>query len=117
MSSTAIFNTGLAQLPGPFLRAPNYVNANVMTLASSAASIPIPTNANYVRLAGTEPFFATFGSTGVTSGGSTAGAASEYVSKESGGIYRNIQSTLNTTAISVLSTAAACTVTATWWSI
>ena len=117
MSSTAIANTGLNHPTEVFIKAPNYVNALAMTLASSAANLPIVAGAQYVRLAGTEDFFAFFGSTGASTGASTVGAASEYVPKASGGILRSIGSTAGTTAISVISTAAACTVTASWWTI
>jgi len=116
MSSTAIFNTGLRYPTDMFPRAPNWVNASVMTLASSAASIPIPVGAQFVRLACVEDFYVSFGSTGVSTGASTGGAASEFVPKHSP-IVRSIGSTLATTAISVISTAAAATVTQSWWTV
>ena len=117
MASTAIANTGLTHPYEVFTKAPNYVNALLMTLASSAANLPIVPGCQFVRLAGNQDFFVTFGSTGVTTAASTAGAASEFVAKDSNGLLRCIGSTAGTTAISVTSTAAACTITASWWSI
>jgi hypothetical protein len=100
-----------------FIKAPNFVNALSMTLASSAANLPIIAGCQYVRIAGNEDMFVLFGSTGASTGASTAGVASEYVAKASGGILRSLGSTAGTTAVSVISTAAACTVTASWWTI
>ena len=116
MSSTSIFGTGLRYPQESFPRAPNHINTSVMTLASSAASLTIPAGAQYVRLAGTEDFFALWGSTDVSTGAHSTGLGSEYVPKNAP-ILRSIGSTLGTTAISVISTAAACTVTQSWWTV
>lgn len=114
MSSTAFSNPGVHTDEFPFVRAPTYVNANAMG-ASSAASIPIPAGGQYLRLAGNLGFFVLFGSTGVTTAGSTAGVGSNYVPMEAP-LTVNIGSTAGTTAISIISTAAAI-VTQSWWTV
>ena len=114
MSSTAIANTGIANPTDVFTRAPNYVNVNAMPAASSAASIPIPAGAQYLRLAGNVDFYVKFGSTGVSTLASTDGSGSEFVPRDAP-LLRSIGSTQGTTAISITSTATLAFVSQSWW--
>ncbi len=76
----------------------------------------IPAGAQYVQLVGNLDFYVRWGSTGVSTAAAVDGSASELVTLQSGGALRSIGSTLGTTAISFMSTAA-CTVTQSWWTI
>jgi hypothetical protein len=115
MSSTVFPNTGHPHANEVFFRSPTYVDHYDMA-ASSANNITIPSGGQYVRLMGNFDFYAKWGSTGASTAAATNGSASELVSLQSGGIYRNIGSTAGTTAISAISTGA-CVVTAAWWSV
>ncbi len=111
MSSTAIAFRG--NISNDFIHAPNWINATAMG-ASSAASITIPTGAALVELRGNVDFFVKWGSTAVSTAAATDGTASEVVTAASGGVRRNIGAS---TAISIMSTAAAATVTQAWWTL
>lgn len=114
MSSTSKLGTGLTVPTDVFMRAPNYVNGQALG-ASSANTVEIPAGAQFVRLACNGDLFVTFGSTGVSTAGSTAGAASELVPREAP-LLRSIGSTLGTTALSIMSTAIA-HATMSWWTV
>jgi hypothetical protein len=116
MPSTSIVGTGLGHPYDEFIRSPNFTNAVAMTLASSAASIPIPPGAVFVRLASNQDAFYCFGTTGAATAASSDGLRSLFQAAQAGPIFFNIGSSLGTTAMSVISTAPACTVTASWWS-
>lgn len=113
MSSTTIFPTGIA--PGTFIRAPNYVNLTLLG-ASSAVNVTVPPGCQMVELRGSLDFYVKWGTTGVSTGVTTDGTGSELVSVYSGGVRRNIASSLGTTSISVMSTAA-CNMSQAWWSV
>jgi len=115
MSSTSIANTGLIGPNDTFIRAPNYVNNTAMGV-SSAASLTIPDGGKYVRLTGDVDFYVKWGATSVSTAAATNGSASERVNVATGGVLRDIGSTLGTTAISIISTAASI-VTQSWWSV
>ncbi len=115
MSSTLIGNTGLGHPTDSFIRRPNWVN-NTLLGASSANGMTIPAGAQFVLLAGNLDFYVKWGSTGVSTAAAVDGSASELVPVQTGGVFRSIGSTLGTTAISFMSTAA-CTVTQSWWTI
>ena len=114
MSSTSILNTGLTNPMDLFIRAPNYPNSTL--LASSVSGlIPIPTGCPLVKLTGTVDFSFLAGSTLATNALTTVttGIGSEFVSKESGAIYRHIG---GSTTLSVISTVAGL-VHASWWTM
>jgi hypothetical protein len=113
MSSTAVPATGIPI--GTFIKAPAYVNFLVLG-ASSANNLTVPPGCQHVELRGSQDFFVKWGSTGVSTATATDGTASELITLQSGGVRRRISSSLGTTAISVLSTAA-CNLTQAWWSI
>lgn len=115
MSSTLIANTGLNHPTDLFTRGPSYVNLTLLG-ASSANNLTIPAGVQYVRLSGNADFYVKWGSTGVSTAAAVDGTASELISLQSGGILRSIGSTLGTTAISAMSTAA-CVMTQSWWTI
>lgn len=117
MSSTAVAGTGMLHPNNTFLRAPNYVNANSV-LASSQNALTFPVGCNYLRLSSNNSgFWVTWGNTGATTvattnGGSAGtGVQSEFILQE---VTRNIGSTVSTTAISVISTAAT-VISQSWW--
>jgi len=113
MSSTAVPSVGIPS--GTFVRAPTYVNLTIIG-ASSANNVTVPAGCQMVEMRGSLDFFVKWGSTGASTAAATDGTASELVSVQSGGIRRNIGSSLGTTAISVISTGA-CNLTQAWWSV
>lgn len=115
MSSTLIGNTGLGHPTDTFIRRPNWVN-NTALGASSANNMTMPAGAQFVLLVGNLDFYVKWGSTGVSTAAAADGSASELITLQSGGALRSIGSTLGTTAISFMSTAA-CTVTQSWWTV
>lgn len=115
MSSTAFGNLGPSGVNAAFPRAPQYVNTLTSTAASAPYSLVIPAGAKYVRLSPNVDGYVKWGTTGVTTVASSDGTGSEFVPYQAGGVCRDIGSTLSTTAISFVSTGAACTVTQSWW--
>lgn len=113
MASTSVFPTGLPNYALAAARAPNYVNASDLGI-SSAVTLTIPAGVQVVELKANFDFYVCWGSTGVSTGTASAGTASELIPVQSGGVRRNIGSSLGTTAISVMSTAA-CHLTQVWW--
>ena len=113
MSSTTILPTGITR--ESFVRAPNYVNLTLLG-ASSANNVTVPAGCQMVELRGSLDFYVKWGSTAVSTGVTTDGTGSELVSVYSGGVRRCIASSLGTTAISVMSTAA-CNLSQAWWSV
>ena len=113
MSSTTIFPTGIPS--GTFIRAPNYVNLMLLG-ASSANNVVVPAGCQMVELKASGDVFAKWGSTAVSTAVSTDGSGSELIPFYSGGVRRNIASSLGTTAISVMSTAAT-NLSVAWWSV
>jgi hypothetical protein len=111
MSSTSIRGIGVSYNP-LFIAAPNYVNA--ATMSTVGQTIVIPVGVTRLRFAANLDYWLQWGSTGVSTVASSAGAASEFIPYLGGPIYRTI-TTQGTTAIAVLSTAAA-TISQTWWS-
>ena len=114
MASTSVFDTGLPNYAACYVRAPNFVNASDLA-ASSAVTISIPAGVAFVELKANFDFYVCWGSTGVTTSSTASGGASELIPVQSGGIRRSIGSTLGTTSISVMSTAA-CNLSLAWWS-
>lgn len=116
MASTAFGNTGLGNPAWEFIRAPRYVNAYDFG-ASSANTIDIPSGAMFVEMKANLDLYVTWGSTGVSTASTNAGGASELLPAQSGGHHRRcIVSTVATTAISAMTTAAA-HVTVAWWGL
>ncbi len=109
MASTTV---GTLAHPHPneaFWRTPNWVSAVDVTAASSATALTMPsTNAGlrFLRITGNFDYYISIGSTGVTTASTQAGGASIYVPVQSGGRCFDIASTVATTAIAVMSTAA-----------
>lgn len=113
MSSTTIYPVGIA--PGTFIRAPNYVNMSALGV-SSAVTITVPPGCQMVELKADFNFYVKWGSTGVSTGAASDGTGSELIPVNGGGVRRNIASSLGTTSISVMSTAA-CNLSQAWWSV
>lgn len=114
MSSTAIAFRGLTQ--NDFIKAPNWVNVTDLGV-SSAVTITLPVGASFLELKANFDFYVKWGTTGVsTAGAVTDGSGSELIPVQSGGVRRNIGTTVGTTAISVMSTAA-CHLTQVWWTL
>ncbi len=115
MASTSIPGTGLQNPFLEFIRAPTYVDQYTLG-ASSANSIAIPPGVSLCEMKASLDFFVKWGSTGVSTVSTNAGGASELIPVQSGGVRRNIGSSLGTTAITAMSTAAA-NLTVAWWTI
>lgn len=113
MSSTLIANTGLKQ--SDFIKAPNWVNASDLGV-SSAVTITIPAAVSFVELKANFDFYVKWGSTGVSTAAAIDGTGSELIPVQSGGVRRNIGTSVGTTSISVMSTAA-CHLTQAWWNV
>lgn len=111
MSSTLVAGIGVPA--NAFLRAPNYVNFTVLGV-SSANNMTVPPGCQMVELRGSQDFYVKWGTTGVSTAVAADGTGSELVSLQSGGVRRNIVSSLGTTAISFMSTLA-CNVSQAWW--
>ena len=115
MSSTLIRGSGMKTPTDFFLNAPNYVNNS--TIGSTGVLLTIPTGAQYVRLCGNVDFWVCWGSSNVSTVTTGAGGGSELVPSAGGGLLHRQMTTLGTTMISVLSTAAVCSVTQSWWTV
>ena len=117
MASTLAFGTGVRDPYFDTFRAPNYVNSMSMPLASSANSVTIPAGMQFMKISASNDIYINWKSTGVSTGAAADGTASEFVPAAAGYLIRNIGSSLGTTAISIMSTAALTYVSVAWWTI